>query len=116
WTANGGGTTTAGNIFASSAPVWIGSAQFTSTDHFKGRVTRVILRNGIAGPTVLDVSENNALGATTSFTATTGQIVTVNQSGATIVQPQPILAVDRPLVASVVGTGTPSANMSISGA
>lgn len=58
---------------------------------FKGRIGRVIVRDGIAGPAVLDVSENNAgtMATASTFVATTGQTVTVAQTaGNTVVQPQ----------------------------
>jgi len=56
------------------------------TRTFAGRIARVIVRNGIAGAVVLDVDEANAKAVgTTSFTATTGQPVTVNQTAGNII-------------------------------
>ena len=67
-----------GAIFSGAAPVWIGETPVVSAP-FTGRIRRVIIRNGIAGTTVLDVTEGNAAGWTTgTFTATTGQVITAN--------------------------------------
>jgi hypothetical protein len=75
---------------------------------FKGRIGRVIVRNGIAGPAVLDVSENNAgtMATASTFVATTGQTVTVAQTaGSTVVQPQADQVVWRFDAEDYPGTG-----------
>lgn len=60
---------------ATTAGVFIGSDHITRW--FDGRISRLIIRNGIAGTTVLDVDERNTIdSAATSFTASTGQTVT----------------------------------------
>jgi len=78
------------------ATLFVGTARlFVGTDHstrgLAGRVARVIVRNAIAGTTVLDINENDGLTLTGStFRATSGQTVTVVQTaGNTIVQPDP---------------------------
>ena len=73
--------TTAGalTLFNSSAPVVLG-ADYTARTSV-ARIARAILRNGIGGTTVLDVSEANVTNlAATTFTATSGQTVTVTQT------------------------------------
>jgi hypothetical protein len=78
------------SIFASSAPFEIGTID-NGTQPFAGAIRRVLLRSGIAGTTVLDVHENDAAHLVTpsTFSAGTGQTVTVNQTGSNlIIQPQ----------------------------
>jgi hypothetical protein len=96
WTARGTGSTTADALPVVNRGVWI-AARTTggTTEPFAGRIARTIVRNGIAGTTVLDVAEENAYpaagqGDQATFPATTGQTVTVNQTaGNTIVQTVP---------------------------
>jgi len=92
WTAAGTSSPGAGNMTNGTQPVLIGArGTGGAVEPFAGRIARVIVRNGIAGTTVLDVSENNAgtMATSTTFVATSGQTVTVNQTaGNTIVQPQ----------------------------
>ena len=93
---------------------WLGVVPLTigaggTSGDYAGRIMRVILRNGIAGPAVLDVSENNAGVMTdpTHFVATSGQVVTVAQTaGNTIVQPQPDALRWRFAAVEYPGTGT----------
>lgn len=91
WTAAGTGSTTAGPIDTTSVAVEVGASFGGASFAFPGRIARAIVRNGIAGTTVLDVAESNAPApGVTSFIATTGQSVTVNQTaGNTIVQALP---------------------------
>jgi hypothetical protein len=107
WTARSTATINAGiNLPAGNAAVGIGQRQ--TLEPLNGRIARAIVRNGIAGTTVLDVSENNAGTMTdaTHFQATTGQTVTVTQTaGNTIVQPQPDSLVWRFDAADYPGTG-----------
>jgi hypothetical protein len=78
-------------MFVSTAPVEVGSIAFGTTQNWNGAIRRVLLRSGIAGTTVLDVHENDAAHLVTpsTFSAGTGQTVTVNQTGSNlIIQPQ----------------------------
>lgn len=79
--AAGVGTT---SIFAGTANVHVGAAQ-SLTPNFPGRFYRFILRSGIGGSTVLDVDTSVLTDdGATSFTATTGQTVTIARgTGAT---------------------------------
>lgn len=91
WTSVGTATSATGPLYAGTANLMIAARGTGSTEPFMGRIARAIVRNGIAGTTVLDVSENNAgaMATGTTFVATSGQTVTVNQTaGNTIVQPQ----------------------------
>ena len=93
WTQLGGDRTLATTgLFAGTARVWLGKHDVSENGPLNGRIARFILRNGIGGPVVLDVSENNAgssMATPSTFLATTGQTATVNQTaGNTIVQPQ----------------------------
>jgi hypothetical protein len=110
WTPMGTPTTQAGagTIRTMATELAIGSNFLINPIPAGSRIARVIVRNGIAGPAVLDVSENNAGAMTgTTFTATTGQTVTVNQTaGNTIVQPQPDTVVWRFDANDYPGTGT----------
>jgi len=85
WTQLGtAGSTTAGGIFAGTAAVGLG-ARSDGAGALSGNVHRLIIRSGIGGSTVLDVDTSVLTDeSATSFTATTGQTVTINRStGAT---------------------------------
>lgn len=85
WTQLGTTVTTAGvtSIFATTQPFAVGYARSASVN-FAGNVRRAIVRNGIGGTVVLDVNTSvlSDEGAT-SFTATTGQTVTINRATGT---------------------------------
>jgi len=111
WTAIGTQTPagSAGKTIAVSAyRVDIGQ-RYDGALPFTGRIARGIVRNGIAGTVVLDVSENNAgkLVTATTFVATTGQTVTISTTPPhAIVQPQPDRVVWRFDANDYPGTGT----------
>jgi len=83
WTQLGNVITGVGttSIFSGSQPVEIGAVNSGTATSMSGRVYRAQVLNGIDGSTVLDV-DCDALtsGSATSFTATTGQTVTINRS------------------------------------
>lgn len=84
WDQVGAAVTTPGvtSIFSSTTAVGIGASAVGSFP-LAAVVARAIIKNGIDGTTVLDIDFTDpavAHGAT-SFTATTGQTVTINQSG-----------------------------------
>jgi hypothetical protein len=114
WTNAGSATPgTMVNVDActSTQPLRVGQLAPTNSSGtayaYPGRILRAIIRNGIAGTTVLDVNENDAYALTgTTFPATSGQTVTVNQTaGNTIVQPQPNTTVWRFDANDYPGTG-----------
>jgi hypothetical protein len=81
WTALGTATSnTAGNIFNSTAAVEIGTRNVGATQPATGKFYRAQVLSGIGGTTVLDVDlTTNVTSATyNQFTATTGQLVTIN--------------------------------------
>ena len=88
-TGTPGGTPGAGDIFADPSAVWLG-AFVTAGRELIGELRRVIVRNGIGGPAVLDVHENDAgkMGPHRRSWRAAVQTVTVNGSVAPIVQPQ----------------------------
>jgi hypothetical protein len=109
WTQLGTDRTIAtGNIWSGTAPVELNSFSSGTAGWFAGRIARTIVRNGIAGTTVLDVNENDGYNLTGStFPATSGQTVTVAQTaGNTIVQPQADRVVWRFDANDYPGTGT----------
>ena len=90
WTSNDGSTwtqlgttvTTAGvaSIFAGTGQVTLGSTANTGAA-LAGKIYRAQILNGIDGTKVLDVDTSViTTGAATSFTAITGQTVTINRS------------------------------------
>jgi hypothetical protein len=82
WTQLGSTVTTAGvtSIYSGTAPVTVGSVQ-TSVDMLAAKIYRAQILNGIDGTKVLDVDTSVITsGAATSFTALTGQTVTINRS------------------------------------
>lgn len=83
WTQLGSTVTTAGttSIFDSTARVQL-SGWEDGGSAFAGKVYRGIVRNGIGGSTVLDINMpvDVPSGDRTSFTATTGQTVTVGRA------------------------------------
>jgi hypothetical protein len=78
WTARGTASTTAGNMTNGTSPLVIGARSAGGVlEPLAGRIMRVIVRNGIAGTTVLDVSESDASDPSApTFPCTTGQRVT----------------------------------------
>lgn len=82
WTQLGSTVTTASttSIFASNATVIFGASSI-STTNTSGKVFRAQIYNGIDGTKVLDVDTSViTAGSQTSFTAATGQTVTINRS------------------------------------
>mgnify|MGYP000426767390 CR=1 FL=1 len=85
WTQLGSTVTTAGvtSIFATTQPFTVGYARSTSAN-WAGNIHRAIVRTSMDGADILDI-DTAALtdeGAT-SFTATTGQTVTINRASGT---------------------------------
>lgn len=81
WTQLGADvSSTAGNIFASTARVEIGARDNGLQEYATGNFYRSQILNGIDGTTVLDVNiaSNYTSSSLNTFTATTGQTVTVN--------------------------------------
>ena len=73
------GFTTA-DAFSGSSLFEVGTQNLINNP-FAGKVYRAIVKNGIDGTTVLDIDTSVLTsGAATSFTATTGQTVTINRS------------------------------------
>ena len=73
-------TANVGSLFSGSAALFVGS-RVAATSPMAGRVYRAQVLNGIGGSTVLDVDcDALASGAATSFTATSGQTVTINRA------------------------------------
>jgi len=82
WTQLGTTIVTAGvtSIYSGTAVVEIG-AHFVGSNTVAGKIYRAQILNGIGGTTVLDVDTSVITsGAATSFTAVTGQTVTINRS------------------------------------
>ena len=104
WTAQGTATLFAGSAISSSTtPLFIGM-QANNGNPMQGRISRAIVRNGIAGTVVLDVGDpNTTIPGQTSFNATTGGTVTVTQTaGNTIVQADPAVQIVQPQADRVV--------------
>jgi len=83
WTQLGSTVTNAGvtSIYVGTAPVRIGAIPDIGTTPLTGKVYRAQILNGIDGTTVLDVDTSViTAGSATSFTAVTGQTVTINRS------------------------------------
>jgi len=83
WTQLGATVTTAGvtSLFASTTPININAASFGNGQPTAGRVYRAQILSGIDGVPVLDCDTSViASGSATSFTALTGQTVTINRS------------------------------------
>jgi hypothetical protein len=81
WTLVASGSTTTLTQFAGTGSVLITSTGASFA--LSGKLYRTIVRNGIDGPVVFDTGSNNIpvdVNAT-SFTASTGQTVTINRSG-----------------------------------
>jgi hypothetical protein len=87
WTEIGSPVVNAGatSIFAGTAAAEVGSHSLGVSGPLAAGVRRAIIRDGIGGSTVLDVDTSVLTSMTaTSFTATTGQTVTIGRStGAT---------------------------------
>lgn len=84
WTPLGTTVTIASitGFFNSTAPIEIGDVSSTSSP-MAGRIFNVRISNGIDGVPVLNIDTSHAqAGSATSFTALTGQAVTVNRSSA----------------------------------
>jgi hypothetical protein len=85
WTQVGTTVTNAGvvTLFASTAAVEIGTTNVGTTNFSIGKFYRAQILNGIDGVPVLDVDTSVlATGSATSFTALTGQTVTINRQTA----------------------------------
>jgi hypothetical protein len=83
WTQLGTTVTTAGvaTIFAGTSTIGIGDRSNTAGQTSAGKFYRAIIKDGIGGSTVLDVDTSVITsGDATSFTATTGQTVTINRA------------------------------------
>jgi hypothetical protein len=83
YTQLGSTITTAGttSIFSGTADVWIGQNPTSTAQVLTGKVFRAQVCNGIDAAPVLDVDTSQVTsGAATSFTALTGQTVTINRS------------------------------------
>lgn len=72
------------SIYSGSAALEIGTITGGVSANYAGRVYRAMVRNGIGGSVVFDADFTVGIttGAQTSFTATTGQTVTINRSTA----------------------------------
>lgn len=75
--------TTAGviSLFSSNSPVYIGDASLSGSAIEAG-FQRVVIRNGIGGPAALDVDTSVVTHDTVTFTAVTGQTMTIRRSAA----------------------------------
>lgn len=83
WTQLGATVTTAGvtSIFSGTSKIEIGVRSLGGTELLTGKVYRAQIFNGIDGTKVLDVDTSViTAGSQTSFTAVTGQTVTINRS------------------------------------
>lgn len=82
WTTIGTGSLPTGNSDASASLVGFGAGVQTATNYIggermKGKFYRGIIRNGVGGTTVADVDFTAQTIGATSFTATSGQTVTL---------------------------------------
>lgn len=79
WTQLGSTVTTAGttSIFSGTSTVFAGGGSFA------GKLYRAQIYSGIDGTKVLDIDTSVVTESSTSFTAVTGQTVTINRSGLT---------------------------------
>jgi hypothetical protein len=83
WTQLGTTVTTAGttSIYSGSSQIVLGARFSSGLDDLSGKFYRAQILDGIDGTTVLDVDTSLvSTGAATSFTALTGQTVTINRS------------------------------------
>ena len=102
WTQYGADVVTAGvtSIDAGTSPLYMGIGSSGVSDPMIGGLYRCIVKNGINGTTVADVDFTRlSTGAETSFTATTGQTVTINRAtsgrkAAVVVRPTILLGTD----------------------
>lgn len=87
WTQLGATVTqaTATSIFAGTAILTVG-AEVGSSPVLTGKAYAICIQSGIAGTEALVIDFTNLVEGTTSFTAVTGQTVTINQSGGTPAQ------------------------------
>lgn len=70
-----------GALYNSSEPVRVGGYSSSGFSPLAGKVYRVIVKSSIGGSTVLNIDPSvMTTGAATSFTATTGQTVTINRA------------------------------------
>jgi len=79
WTARGTATSTAGPMTVGGTTISLGAYNAVANP-FNGRILRIIVRDGIGGTALTDVSENNAgvMLTPTTFDANVGGTVTVN--------------------------------------
>lgn len=84
WTQLGTTVTQAGttSIFSGTSSLWLGSLD-GNNGMVAGKVFRAQVYNGIGGTLVLDVNTSVITGDVATFTAATGQTVTINRSGST---------------------------------
>jgi hypothetical protein len=83
WTQLGSTITTAGttSIYSGTSPAGVGDGSGVGSVNPAGKFYRAQVLNGIGGTTVLDIDTSViTTGAATSFTAVTGQTVTINRS------------------------------------
>ena len=91
WTSTGTASSTAGNIATSSFAVRVGlraGASDTEANPFGGSVRNVIVRDGIAGNTVVTLDATLGLVGASSFTAATGEVWSLTGS-ASLSNPAP---------------------------
>lgn len=107
WTQLGATVTTAGvtSIFNSTARLQIGGWEDGGTD-FGGKFYRAIVRNGIGGTAVFDANFTSQTIGTTSFTESTGKLVTINGSVAKIVDGTTYLYNDSTTVSTTATQAT----------
>jgi hypothetical protein len=118
WTAIGTATPagTAGKTLAVTTAVLFLAQRFTDNIMFAGRISRVLVRNGIAGTVVVDIAEHQstfypsttvaAVGGSVTATQTAGTTIIQLDSSMPIVQPQPDAVVWRFDANDYPGTGT----------
>lgn len=83
WTAAGTATVLAGQaVISATTATEIGSRDNNTGGFLQGAFYRAIIRDGVAGTTVFDADFTTGItsGAQASFTATTGQTVTINRA------------------------------------
>jgi hypothetical protein len=74
-------TATATSIYSGNANLKVGAFQDAGVEPVVGKVYRAVVKNGIDGTTVLDIDTSVITsGSVTSFTALTGQTVTIARS------------------------------------
>lgn len=88
WTQLGTTVTTAAttSIFNSTSVDEVGSSATGTNKLFIGQIRRAMILNGIAGTIVNDFNPNNAVAGATTVNGLTGEVWTINTSGATKAQ------------------------------